>query len=340
MTTPIPPERVEDELIDAMLSGLEGVTPGPWVYGSKFLGAYVDGDTTQYLRIARDGAEDSYDGDLWNANAAHIARCDPDTMRSILTELKALRASHADAGGEVEVEWVVNDIAELGVKIGHQFFFLYKGTSITYTAEDGGGFALHDDDKPMHWRHVFKREFGECAHPINRDDPKLIGTVSLSDSDDWQKLPAANEIDAKLKFAALTPTEPAVGSEGEAKEYSFPVMVDDDTRPEDGYLREDWVTVPREVVAQIVADAAPVAPRVGMVVKKLEWVEVVTDTWWIADAYRIEPFDGGGFAARMSDPQSRAFKTLSYGVPFARAKAVCDEHYEARILAALEPNNG
>lgn len=84
-----------------------------------------------------------------------------------------------------DVQWVVNDIAELGVKIGNQFFFLYKGHSLVY--ED----AEHDDGTPMHWRPVFKREFGECAHPINYENPKLIGQVSLSDSDDWQQLPPA-----------------------------------------------------------------------------------------------------------------------------------------------------
>ncbi len=93
-----------------------------------------------------------------------------------------------------DVEWVVNDIAELGVKIGDQFFFLYKGTSLVYgyLDEDPSIPPVHDaDGTPMHWRPVFKREFGECAHPINYANPSLIGTVSLDDSDEWQELPAA-----------------------------------------------------------------------------------------------------------------------------------------------------
>lgn len=96
-----------------------------------------------------------------------------------------------------EVEWIVNDIAELGVKIGNQFFFLYKGSSLVYGTDDissAGGFALNEDTTPpaIHkWRHVFKREFGECCHPVNRVDPTRIGTVSLDDSDDWKPLPAA-----------------------------------------------------------------------------------------------------------------------------------------------------
>lgn len=84
-----------------------------------------------------------------------------------------------------DVEWVVNDIAELGVKIGNQFFFLYKGGSLVYSD------AQHDDGSPMHWRPVFKREFGECAHPINHEDYSKIGTVSLADSDEWEALPSS-----------------------------------------------------------------------------------------------------------------------------------------------------
>jgi hypothetical protein len=96
-----------------------------------------------------------------------------------------------------EVEWIVNDIAELGVKIGDQFFFLYKGSSLVYGDDDesrAAGVALNSDTDPATrhmWRPVFKREFGECAHPVNYENPKLIGTVSLDDSDDWKPLPAA-----------------------------------------------------------------------------------------------------------------------------------------------------
>ena len=56
-----------------------------------------------------------------------------------------------------DVEWVVNDMAELGVKIGDQFFFLYKGRSLDY--------ATDEDEWSIKWRYVGKREFGECCHP-------------------------------------------------------------------------------------------------------------------------------------------------------------------------------
>lgn len=92
-----------------------------------------------------------------------------------------------------DVQWVVNDNAELGVKIGNQFFWMYKGRSLVY--DDG----LHDDGTPMHWRPVFKREFGECCHPVNYEDlrkcgyPHVIGQVSLDDDDEWQELPKSQQ---------------------------------------------------------------------------------------------------------------------------------------------------
>jgi len=108
----------------------------------------------------------------------------------------------------LDVEWVVNQIAELGVKIGDQFFFCYKGHSLTYTGENGSDVVLMENsDQPMHWRPVFKREFGECVHPINYKDLTKIGTVSLDDSDNWKPLPAAREVNAPLFLTS--PPSPA-----------------------------------------------------------------------------------------------------------------------------------
>lgn len=85
-----------------------------------------------------------------------------------------------------DVQWITNDNGELGVMIHGQSFFLYKGRSLVYKD------AQHDDGSPMHYRPVFKREFGECAHPINYNNPELVGHVSLDDSDDWKPLPPAS----------------------------------------------------------------------------------------------------------------------------------------------------
>lgn len=60
--------------------------------------------------------------------------------------------------GPDDVEWVVNDLAELGVRINGRCFFLYKGYSLEYN-------GLHDDGSTMMVRPVGKREFGECCRP-------------------------------------------------------------------------------------------------------------------------------------------------------------------------------
>ena len=69
-----------------------------------------------------------------------------------------------------EPQWIVNDLGELGVKVGPRFFFLYKGDNIEYGTDEIGdsrdGVALHDDGTPMHFRIVGKREFGETCWPL------------------------------------------------------------------------------------------------------------------------------------------------------------------------------
>jgi len=57
---------------------------------------------------------------------------------------------------EKNVEWVVNNGGELGVKIGNQCFFMYKGRSLNYANSDDGA-------PDMLWRPVYKREFGETV---------------------------------------------------------------------------------------------------------------------------------------------------------------------------------
>jgi hypothetical protein len=91
-----------------------------------------------------------------------------------------------------DVQWVVNSIAELGVKIGDQFFFMYKGYSLVYAGEPD------EDNKQLYWRPIKKREFGESCYPIHPDQERcgyshLKGTVSLEDSPDWKLLPMPPE---------------------------------------------------------------------------------------------------------------------------------------------------
>ncbi|GGE18512.1 hypothetical protein GCM10011390_42110 [Aureimonas endophytica] len=129
-----------------------------------------------------------------DGSRAVIARLEAE-RDALAAEVERLRecVEQAETLSAEQVEWVTNDAAELGVKVRDQFFFLYKGRSLVYGALDPDPTVppVHDDGTPMHWRPVFKREFGECAHPINYEDPKLIGKVSLDDSEDWKPLPAA-----------------------------------------------------------------------------------------------------------------------------------------------------
>ncbi len=83
-----------------------------------------------------------------------------------------------------DVQWVVNDIAELGVKIGDQFFWLYKGGSFVYP--DG----KHDDGTTIRWRLVGKREFGESCVPVYYwMHPNEGVPFPYLEGEGWQELP-------------------------------------------------------------------------------------------------------------------------------------------------------
>lgn len=107
-------------------------------------------------------------------------------------------------------EWIVNDLGELGVKVGNAFYFLYKGDNIQYET------GLHDDGTPMMWRKVGKREFGETCWPLQwvlagrnqsqkRYTLELVYRPGLSHGKpgdcDWKPLPTAEEVtDAGLRM--------------------------------------------------------------------------------------------------------------------------------------------
>lgn len=81
-----------------------------------------------------------------------------------------------------DVQWIVNDIGELGVKIGRRFFFIYKGYSLEY--KNG-----HDNGQPMRWRPVYKREFGEVVHPINYASAHLTDSGSTyTHGEGWKEI--------------------------------------------------------------------------------------------------------------------------------------------------------
>jgi hypothetical protein len=64
---------------------------------------------------------------------------------------------------ENEVQWVVNNLGEIGVKIEDRIFFCYKGESFLYRSEE-----THISDNAsvrLRWRTVGKRELGETLMP-------------------------------------------------------------------------------------------------------------------------------------------------------------------------------
>jgi len=86
-----------------------------------------------------------------------------------------------------DVKWVVNDLGELGVEVFGRVFFLYKGGSLEY--EDG----LHSDEgnegKPVLYRPVGKREFGECCHPAEWMLRGRSGPYPYTEGEGWRPLP-------------------------------------------------------------------------------------------------------------------------------------------------------
>lgn len=83
-------DKLSDERIAEMRRGLDGTTKGPWSRVED-----QPGETTVWAGDATLCVISWYRGTGGNSHrdAAHIARCDPDTIRSLLTELQELRAA-------------------------------------------------------------------------------------------------------------------------------------------------------------------------------------------------------------------------------------------------------
>jgi len=124
----------------------------------------------------------TFDGDYWRMPA-------PDAWIRVPGP-EAKPESPDEVSGFPDIEWIVNDNAELGVKVDGVCYFLYKGRSFIYKN------GTHDNGSQMYFRPVRKIEFGESAYPLNYDDLNKPGTVDLSDSDEWQPLPKSNHPDA------------------------------------------------------------------------------------------------------------------------------------------------
>lgn len=97
----------------------------------------------------------------------------------------------------LKVEWVVNNLAELGVKIGNQFFFLYKGESMVYYDVE--------QSRNMRWRHVGKREFGETCKPLGYREMTEDYDQGQGCGGEWKDLPPTegSEVVSGLDEASL-----------------------------------------------------------------------------------------------------------------------------------------
>jgi len=98
-----------NEQIETWIASLDGVTPGPWQVEQSTIGGFTYGkawitpvDPDYMLPITGSGGAMSWTREIVegqihdnnDVNAAHIARCDPDTIRAVLTELLELRAEN------------------------------------------------------------------------------------------------------------------------------------------------------------------------------------------------------------------------------------------------------
>jgi len=93
--------NITSEQLDEMLAGCEGVTRGTWRSmpignGSNFEDVVVSGHRGPGKTISCAASP---------RDAAHIANCDPDTIRALITELKELRAREAVAVSNIQAGW-------------------------------------------------------------------------------------------------------------------------------------------------------------------------------------------------------------------------------------------
>ncbi|ABA60047.1 hypothetical protein UXJ26_05995 [Burkholderia multivorans] len=166
--------------------------------------------TAVFLDVTTDEAREIVNHPKWSAGSWSHALDDRDAARAELARAAFSQANPGQPEPRAEVtdtepQWIVNDLGELGVKVGGRFFFLYKGDNIEYGASSSrDGIALHDDGSPMQYRIVGKREFGETCLPVkwvlqgrseDRYHEKLVYHPGLSfgkpEDGDWKLLPAA-----------------------------------------------------------------------------------------------------------------------------------------------------
>lgn len=156
MTNPIPVQGLSDERLAEIAKGCEGVTPGPWTH---------DGENAAYQKA----------GVLLNTstnNLAYLARLDPQTVLSLVTELQHSRA--AEVGGDLKsikdcveaIEYIAhNDIKADGMKSIHEFCSVALHAVGRVSASPASPSATGVRVKDIDWQR-YERGTGEYAYTI------------------------------------------------------------------------------------------------------------------------------------------------------------------------------
>ena len=90
-------EPLSDERLAEIRAGLEGVTPGPWVYSEEEGGDELISSPGERGDVHWDTKY--YPSGLRSADAAHIARCSPDTILALLSRLVMAEADRNAVAG-------------------------------------------------------------------------------------------------------------------------------------------------------------------------------------------------------------------------------------------------
>lgn len=183
---------ITKDRLEEMLAGLEGVTPGPWERhepGEETL--IITGDEHgETVAVVPWGREITCAHEMGNAHrdASHIARCDPDTMRQIITlALQSLRGS--GVGVRVKpLEWGRDHVR----KTWHGNVPYQSGPG--YTVRDDGGWRVGDGP----WVHDQSGDPASARDACQRDfNARILSAIAgdgvLSVADAVAQLNAAIE---------------------------------------------------------------------------------------------------------------------------------------------------